>query len=143
MQDIIDAALPWLPLIIQVLVLVYIGQFLKKRVLTKEAALKNRVVHVFKKFMPMIPLVLGGAMGCIPKFPTVQPYFSPDLWGGLLQGVVAGIVSTFAYSSYRTYAKQRGWKPIELVSDESIAPKPPTEDDDEMEDTPVEVPKGE
>jgi hypothetical protein len=118
MKEFLSIAGPWMPLLGQIIVLAYVGEVIKKRFLTHEAARKSKLVRQLRKGLPLFPLIMGALWGLIPGMP-VAPGF-PEGWiGTVSQGLLAGVLSIVAYDIWKTWAKNRGYDP-ELVKQDSM-----------------------
>lgn len=124
MNEILNLALPWMPMLVQIIVLAYVGEVVKKRFLTKQAARANKVVMQIRKAFPLFPLLVGGLWGLIPAMP-VAPGFTTGWLGGLSQGLLAGVLSIVAYDVWKTWAKDHGYDP-ELIKQDSLEPPDPS-----------------
>lgn len=113
----LNAAKPWLPIVIIAVVLAYLGKFFTAKVWTKEAAERNAFMRVMRKTLPLHPVVAGALVGFIPM-PTA-PVFEANVWGQVLQGVLAGVLSVWGYDAVREWLKRKGLVP------KSVPPKPP------------------
>lgn len=116
----LDLAVSWMPLLVQVIVLAYVGEVVKKRFLTKQAARNSRIAMQLRKAFPLFPLLVGALWGLIPGMP-VTPGFMGGWLGAVSQGLLAGVLSIVAYDIWRTWAKDHGYDP-ELVKRDSLEP---------------------
>lgn len=114
----LNAAKPWLPIVIIAVVLAYLGKFFTAKIWTKDAAERNALMRFMRKVLPLHPVVAGALIGLIPAVP-VAPVFTDGIWGRVLQGVLAGVLSVWGYDAAREWFKRRGFVPP------STAPKPP------------------
>ena len=124
MKETLNLVISWMPLLVQVIVLAYLGEVLKKRYLTKKAAYESKVVKEIRKAFPLFPLLVGALWGLIPAMP-VAPGFTGGWLGGVSQGLLAGVLSIVAYDVWRTRAKDYGLDP-ELVKKDSLEPPDPS-----------------
>lgn len=104
----LKTAAPYWPFIAQVLVFWFVGQNMKKRVLTKERAARGGVWRYLRTTMWAHPMVAGTAWGLAwPAMPAVESVTSQG--GAVTQGLIAGVVSVAGYKLLETLAEARGW----------------------------------
>ena len=108
--EVLEAATPYWPFIVQVVIIWYLGQFFKKRVWTKKRALKNDFFEIMRDTLRLHPIAAGAVWGAMyPFLPAVA--FVTTRGGAIYEGLFAGFVSMAGHTALEYIAEKRniGW----------------------------------
>lgn len=107
-KDVAEFLGPYWPFIVKVVFFWYVGQHMKKRVWTRERATRGGFWLFARQSMWTHPTVAGVVLGLMyPALPAVEMVGTRG--GAVLEGVLAGIVSTTGFMALERAAEQFGW----------------------------------
>lgn len=100
---------PAWPMLLQALVLWYLGNVFKKRVWTRARAKKGGVYAWMRDTLPAHPVVAGALWGALwPWTPAVE--WAHTRGSAIGWGMIAGVVSVWGFDLARRLADNRGWQ---------------------------------
>jgi len=107
--------IPWMPALVQITVLSFLGHVMHTRYLTPEMAKRSRLWFELRRSMPFHPLVVGGLWSAVPSTPKL--WFIATYQGQIQQGVVCGMLSLFAVWALSAVLDRFGFKNPHLPGD--------------------------
>jgi len=140
MPDWISGALttlqPLWPFFVKVITFWFVGQNIKRRVLTKKRAASSAGWALMRDTMWAHPMVVGILWGAMyPWMPAVD--WVSTRGGAITEGILAGVMSTIGFLVLEAVAKKQGWtaitEVIHEVEDGSIPPTPPAPSEEPKE----------
>lgn len=126
-------AKPAWPLLLQALVLWYLGNIFKRRVWTRARAKKGGVYAWMRDTLPMHPVAAGGIWGAFWPFTPAVDWVTTR-GSAIGWGMLAGVVSVWGFDLLKRLAENRGWTWLAAaLSDpsprDSVVPSAPTKEE--------------
>jgi hypothetical protein len=107
-DSLVTSLKPWWPFVVQLITFWFVGQNVKKRILTKRRAASSPIFAMLRDTMWIHPSIAGFLWGLsFPWMPAVE--FVTTRGGAVTQGIAAGVLSVVGFRALEAVAAARGW----------------------------------